>query len=138
MKNVLLWLLLSGCASSNVARETARSVVLTVAEAAKVADSTCARLALSTFALDESKRERAKALAVTCADAYDVARPAIIAAAEGVDAWDSGSRKGVVCGLAKASPALLSMAGAIRAAGGKLPLVVEDGLRMINALGGCQ
>jgi hypothetical protein len=135
---LFLPILMFGCASSIPPRETARAVVLTAAEAAKVADSTCAQLALATVAVDESKRQVAGTLAITCADAYDVARPAIIAAAEGVDAWDAGGRQGVVCGLAKATPALVSMAGAIRAAGGKLPLLVEDGLRIVTVLGVCK
>lgn len=138
MRVFILSAMLVGCASSIAPRETARAVVVTTAEAAKVADSTCAQLALATVAADESKRQVAGTLATTCADAYDVARSAIIAAAEGVDAWDAGGRHGVVCGLAKAAPALVSMAGAIRAAGGKLPLLVEDGLRLVTALGVCK
>jgi hypothetical protein len=136
---LLIPILLCSCASAQQApRETARAVVLTIVEAAKVADSTCAQLALAIVALDRSRREQAKALAVTCADAYDVARPAIVATAEGVDGWDTGKRQGVVCGLAKAAPALLSMAGAIRSSGGKLPMIVEDGLRVIDKLGVCK
>jgi hypothetical protein len=116
-------------------RQSARAVVLAVAEAARVADKLCADIALKAAAV--GKREGAEALASTCADAYDVARPAIVAAAEGVDAWESGERLGVVCGLARASSALLTIVGAIKAAGASVPPVVEDGLRLAGVLGAC-
>jgi len=115
-------------------RETARAVVLTVAEAVRTADTLCATVALRIGADD---RARGRALAVSCADAYDVARPAVLAAATAVDAWDAGDHRGVVCGLATAGKALGQIAESIRATGAKLPPVVEDGLRLVGALGVC-
>lgn len=115
-------------------RETARAVVLTTAEAIRVADTLCATVALRIGTTD---REAGRKLAVSCADAYDVARPAVLAAATAVDAWDAGDRKGVVCGLATAGKALGSIADAVKAAGATIPPLVEDGLRLVGALGVC-
>ncbi len=127
---------LASCSPSAIPpRELARGAVVAVAEATKTTDALCASLALQ-YAMQD--RAGASELASRCADAYDVARPAIVASAEGVDAWDTGGRQGVVCGLAKAVPALQTMAGAIRAAGGKVPLLVDDSLRLVTMLGECK
>lgn len=115
-------------------RETARAVVLGVAEAVKIADASCATAALTVGVEDRAK---GRAIATACADAYDVARPAVLAAATAVDAWDAGDHRGVICGLATAGKALGQIAESIRAAGAKLPPVVEDGLRLVGALGVC-
>lgn len=115
-------------------RETARAVVLTTAEAIRVADTLCATVALRIGTTD---REAGRKLAVSCADAYDVARPAVLAAATAVDAWDAGDRKGVVCGLAEAGKALALIVDAVRAAGATIPPLVEDGLRLVGSLGVC-
>jgi len=115
-------------------RETARAVVLTVAEAVRTSDALCATVAIRIGADD---RARGRALAVACADAYDVARPAVLAAATAVDAWDAGDHRGVVCGLATAGKALGSIVDAVRAAGATVPPLVEDGLRLVGTLGVC-
>lgn len=115
-------------------RETARAVVLTVAEAVRTADTLCATVALRIGADD---RARGRALATACADAYDVARPATLAAATAVDAWDAGDHRGVICGLATAGRSLGQIADAVRAAGATIPPLVEDGLRLVGSLGVC-
>lgn len=115
-------------------RETARAVVLTTAEAIRVADTLCATVALRIGTTD---REAGRKLAVSCADAYDVARPAVLAAATAVDAWDAGDHKGVVCGLATAGKALGSIVDAVKAAGATIPPLVEDGVRLVGSLGVC-
>lgn len=117
-------------------RETARAVVLTVAEAVRTADALCATVAIR-IGTEQDKRETARKLAVACADAYDVARPAVLAAATAVDAWDAGDHRGVVCGLATAGKALGSIVDAVRAAGATVPPLVEDGLRLVGTLGVC-
>lgn len=115
-------------------RETARAVVLTVAESLKLADTLCATVALRIGAAD---REAGRKLATACADAYDVARPATLAAATAVDAWDAGDHRGVICGLATAGRSLGQIADAVRAAGATIPPLVEDGLRLVGSLGVC-
>ena len=115
-------------------RETARAVVLTTAEAIRVADTLCATVALRIGTID---REAGRKLAVSCADAYDVARPAVLAAATAVDAWDAGDHRGVVCGLATAGKALGLIVDAVKAAGATIPPLVEDGLRLVGSLGVC-
>lgn len=115
-------------------RETARAVVLAVAEAVRTADTLCATVALR---IGADNRDRGRALATTCADAYDVARPATLAAATAVDAWDAGDHRGVICGLATAGRSLGQIADAVRAAGATIPPLVEDGLRLVGSLGVC-
>lgn len=115
-------------------RETARAVVLTVAESLKLADTLCATVALRIGTAD---REAGRKLAVSCADAYDVARPAVLAAATAVDAWDAGDHRGVVCGLATAGKGLALIVDAVKAAGATVPPLVEDGLRLVGSLGVC-
>ncbi len=115
-------------------RETARAVVLAVAEAVRTADTLCATVALR---IGADNRERGRALATACADAYDVARPATMAAATAVDAWDAGDHRGVICGLATAGRSLGQIADAVRAAGATIPPLVEDGLRLVGTLGVC-
>ena len=128
--------LVVGCAVPTVApRETARASVLAVAEAVRVADDSCATVALAK-ALDD--KEAGRALAQRCALAYDVAKPALIAAASGVDAWDAGARSAVVCSVHDAGEALVQIAGAITAAGGHVPPAVEDGIKLLGLLGGCE
>lgn len=117
-------------------RETARAVVLTVAEAVRTADALCATVAIR-IGTESDKRETARKLAVSCADAYDVARPAVLAAATAVDAWDAGDHRGVVCGLAEAGKALGLIVDAVKAAGATVPPLVEDGLRLVGSLGVC-
>lgn len=129
--------LLQSCtpaAAKAAPRETARAVVLTTAEAIRIADTLCATVALRIGTTD---REAGRKLAVSCADAYDVARPAVLAAATAVDAWDAGDHRGVVCGLATAGRSLGQIADAVRAAGATIPPLVEDGLRLVGSLGVC-
>lgn len=110
------------------ARETARGAILTVAEAVRVADGVCADLAIATKNAELAKR---------CARAYDIARPGLLAAEHGVDAWDQGLRGQIVCSLVDATRALVDIEDAIVNAGGRLPPVVEDARKLAGLLGGC-
>lgn len=133
-----LALVVVGCspaAAKSAPRETARAVVLATATALDVADTACAK-AVEVLA-KVGRTKDAIATGNACGDAYDVARPALLAAARSVDAWDAGERKGVICGLAQAAPALEQLAKAIEAAGATLPPAVVDGLRIVGALGAC-
>ena len=125
----------SPAAAKSAPRETARAVVLATATALDVADTACAR-AVEVLA-KAGRTKEAIATGNACGDAYDVARPALLAAARSVDAWDAGERQGVICGLAQAAPALEQLAKAIEAAGATLPPAVVDGLRLAGALGAC-
>jgi len=118
--------------ASSLDRKTARAAILTVATAVAVADGVCATTA----------RDRIDAtLAKTCADAYDAARPALLAAESGVDAWDSGQQHDVACAANHAITALQNMGDALTRAGVTWPSVVTDALSISRTLqnvgGGC-
>ncbi|MDB4994369.1 MAG: hypothetical protein JWM74_1801 [Myxococcaceae bacterium] len=118
----------SGAGAQDPARETARGAILTVAEAVRVADGVCADLALA--------RKDAE-LARRCARAYDIARPGLLAAERGVDAWDTAERGQIVCSLDDAAKALTDIEDAIATAGGKPPPVAADAHKLAALLGGC-
>lgn len=107
--------------------ELARAVVTTIAEAVKLADAGCSAVAAAA---------RDVATAEACAAAYKVAREALLVAERGVDAWDSGDRKGVVCGVVQGAAALAQMADALRAHDVTLPPLVVDALKLPALLGG--
>ncbi|WP_394825046.1 hypothetical protein [Pendulispora albinea] len=123
-------LALGGCAPAFGARfperHTARAAVLTLAEAVKVADHTCADLARELQSLE---------LARTCDDGYGVARSALLLAEASVDAWDAGQQQRTLCAAGKAAVALRNVTDAVVRSGGKIPNVVEDALRVSASLG---
>lgn len=106
-------------------RETARSIVLLVADGVKQADTSCAKLARDTQSVETAK---------TCAEAYNVARPSLQSAEQTIDAWNEGANHQVVCSVYAAMRALASMRDAIIAAGGKLPGAVVDALELGQSL----
>ena len=108
-------------------RETARAAVILFAKTTAIADEACATLA---------KTKQDVSIAKTCADAYDIARPALLAAEAGVDAWESGSKNEVACAVAKASNALTKIAETVKAGGGTLPLSVIDSLKFATSIVG--
>lgn len=120
-----LAVLVSCVPSSAVPRETARSTVLTIAEGVHRADLTCAEM---------SRARHDVELATVCADAYDAARDVLLGAESAVDAWDSGAANNVACAAAHAVASLTAMASAIRRAGGQVPPVVDDALRLAPPL----
>lgn len=134
---VVLIVLLGGCVPAKDAsaqrRATARGTVLVLAEAVRIADEACAQRAVATKDL---------ALAETCAQAYSDARIGAITAAAAVDAWDAGSKAGVVCGVASASKNLGNITAALRKAGLGVPAIVDDATRLVALLfaaeGTCQ
>ncbi len=134
---VVLIVLLGGCGPAKDAtsqrRATARGTVLVLAEAVRIADEACAQRAVATKDL---------ALAETCAQAYSDARIGAITAAAAVDAWDAGSKAGVVCGVASASKNLGNITAALRKAGLGVPAIVDDATRLVGLLfaaeGTCQ
>lgn len=107
--------------------ELARAVVTTMAEAVKLADAGCAAVAAVAHDLPTAE---------ACAAAYKVAREALLVAEGGVDAWDTGNRKGVFCGVAKGAAALAQMADVLRAHEVTLPPLVVDALKLPVLLGG--
>lgn len=118
---------LMGCRGANAPREQARSVVLTVAEGVKVGDEACASVALA---------KKDASLAEQCAALVSLARESLIAAEEGVDAWDAAAVSNLPCAVKSAATALSRLLGIVEAAGGKAPPVVEDALRLAPALTG--
>ncbi|WP_394823726.1 hypothetical protein [Pendulispora albinea] len=111
--------------ASSPARDTARGAILTVAKAVSVADGVCTAAA----------RERSDAkLAKMCADAYDAARPALLAAESGVDAWENGQRQRVACATTDAAVALRNLGDALARVGVSLPPVLSDALSLSRGL----
>ena len=108
-------------------RETARAAVIMFARTTVIADEACATLA---------RTKQDAQMAKVCADAYDVARPALLAAESSVDAWESGAKNDVACSVAKASVALTKIVDAVRAGGGTLPLSIEDSLKFATSIVG--
>lgn len=116
-----------GCHPAAAPREQARSVVLTVAEGVRVADETCASIALGT---------KSAPLAEQCAAIVKQARESLIAAEDGVDAWDAAAARNLPCSVKAAASALSRILTVIENAGGKVPPVVADALRLAPTLAG--
>jgi hypothetical protein len=115
-----------GCAQAKEPpRQNARGAVLTLARAVHEADRTCAE-----FATSNVIRE----LARSCATGYAIARPAVVAAADAVDAWNLGRSGEVLCAIARAADGLEVMAKAMRAEGADVPYVVDDALALAAPL----
>lgn len=113
--------------ASDPARETARSVVLVVAEAVHAADSACAAVAIT---------RRSPELADRCVVAYKVARAAVLSAGSGIDAWDAASRGAIACSVVAAGRALTAMHAVLREFGGDIPAVITDALALVPLLSG--
>lgn len=106
-------------------RETARATVLVVADAVKQLDTACAAVVTATKNAE---------LGIRCADGYDSARAALLGAEKAVDAYESAAAKDLPCAVALAVDSLGRMAEAVRAAGGKLPAIVDDAFRLAPLL----
>lgn len=114
-----------GCSPS---RAQARGTVLATAEAVKIGDKLCADVALEQNDLP---------LARTCEQAYGDARSAVVAAAEGVDAWDEGQKGRVACAVQRAANGIAETVRALRGRRVSVPKVVDDALVLASSLGGC-
>lgn len=121
----------SGCSSTpdakSVPRETARAAVIMLAKTTALADETCSTLA---------RTKQDAALAKKCADAYDVIRPSLLAAENGVNAWEAGSKNQVACAIAKSAAALVDMNDAIKASGENMSMSVSDSLKFVTPIVG--
>lgn len=115
----------SACTPPVAPRETARATVLVVADAVKQLDTACAAVVTATKNAD---------LGIRCADGYDSARAALLGAEKAVDAYESAAAKDLPCAIALAVDSLGRMADAVRAAGGKLPAIVDDAFRLAPLL----
>lgn len=116
-------IMLTGCGGVRAPtdRASARSWVLLVADGVRVADATCSTVA---------RAERREDVAKKCAGAYDIARPALIAAEAAVDAYDHGGASQWGCCLRDALLGLGAISAGIGAVGGEVPTVVVDGLSL--------
>lgn len=94
------------------------------AEAVEVADQTCAKVG--------TERQDA-ALLTVCKDAYDVARPALVAAQYYIDV---GDEKGVEKSLCTGQKALAATAQAVTATGTKLPPIVTEAVNFAGSICG--
>lgn len=114
-------ILLIGCKPAETPREQARGTILTIAFAVRAANDACSTMAERTRNVD---------LATSCADAFDAARDALSGAESAVDAWDRGTAGDVSCAVARGVSSLTSIVSAVRRAGGNLPPVVDDAMRL--------
>ena len=115
------------CKPADTPRETARSVVLSVAEGVRAGDEACASIA------------RAKGdvtLAEGCAAIVTEARSALLVAEEGIDAWQAVDEGRLACAVKASTRALERLLDAVRRAGGKTPPAVDDALRLAPLLAG--
>ncbi len=108
-------------------RATARAAVSTLARAVALADHLCGERALDT---------KDVFLADTCERAFNVARPSLLAAEHGIDAWEAGHEGQVACSVAQAVVALEDMRKAVNAAGDAVPSLIDDALAVGNVVGG--
>lgn len=128
----------TGCSSTpdakSVPRETARAAVIMLAKTTALADETCSTLA---------RTKQDATLAKKCADAYDVIRPSLLAAENGVDrafgatgpaGGGSANRNDLMCSIAKSAAALVNMTEAITAAGGTVPSSVVDSIQFVKSI----
>jgi hypothetical protein len=113
------------CKPSQSPRETGRAVVLVVADAVKQLDIACARVATA---------KHDAAVATKCADGYDLARHALLGAEAAIDNYDGSGADELPCAVARAMVAAKAMTDAVQAAGGRIPAVVEDALRLAPLL----
>lgn len=120
-----------GCArlasAESPTRATARGAVLVIARAVREADVLCARYADDTGDVDTAR---------ACADAYDVARPALLAAEAGLDAWDSADSGRTACAVVDASRALRRLVEALDAVHVAIPPAARDAVELAAGLEG--
>lgn len=108
-------------AAAKTPRDQARATIVILTLATREADVFCA---------SHGKQTANLALLDRCHAAYDIARPALLTAEAGVDAWDTGARDGVACATAKGAAAAEDIAGDLRHAGADVPAALTDGLRL--------
>ncbi len=120
-------LVLAACGGAS--RAQARGVVLVEAEAVKVGDTTCAKIALERQDIE---------LARACEDAYNIARGALVVAALAVDQWDEGKREDVACNVSKANASLQKIVSTLRARKADIPKILDDAIEIANSIGGCK
>lgn len=115
----------TGAGAESPERSTARASVLMVAKAVVVADQSCA-----SFALQVKDAKIAKA----CADAYDVARPVLIAAEASLDTWDSAAQGKIGCAINAGVTALTDVSVILVQEKLAIPSVVLDALKLVNSV----
>lgn len=103
----------TGCRAQSPQDEM-RAVIVLTAQAVETADQFCAQTALAQSNL---------ALAQTCTDAYNSARPGLLAAEAGLD---SGYDANAACAVKDALLALTHVSEALKAAGVDVPGIVQD------------
>lgn len=119
----------TACKPAESPRAQIRGAVLTLAEATKIADDTCATVALA---------KKDAALATSCSEAYGQARAVLLAAESAIDSSDAAKAGDVPCAIAKAASALRHVTELVGNAGGKVPPVATDALQLATVIGGCR
>lgn len=112
-------------------RAQARAAMLTIADATKLADSTCANVARAKGSVE---------LAARCDTSYQQIRASLVGMATAVDAWDAAAdgKETVVCIIHEAAASLSRMVADIHNAdaGQWLP-AADDAIALVNVLGAC-
>lgn len=113
------------------AREVVRGAVAGASWGVRVATAYCAHVVAR---LDDSDDSRADALWQTCADSFDAAKAALVAADVVVDAWDAAAAGKVACLAGRALVAFDAILAALEKVGAKLPAdvraTVDDGVKL--------
>lgn len=115
----------TGAGAESPERSTARAAVLMVAKAVVVADQSCA-----SFALQVKDAKIAKA----CADAYDVARPVLLAGEASLDTWDATAQGKIGCAINSGVTALTDVSVILVQQHLAIPSVVLDALKLVNSV----
>ena len=131
MKTVALYLAAVaaiGCRDPQTPRHAAHGAVLAVAQAVHITAELCEAKATATY--EGGDHAAAYALIEKCKHGYDVAVPAIRAAAYAVDAWGNVAANGkAACLVSESMMGLREIVEAVSAAGVKLPREVDDGIQ---------
>lgn len=122
----------AAASSSSVARATVRGSILILTSATRDAMKLCDEQSVKLAQAGDG--EASSKLWRDCQAFYAVARPSLISAAEGVDAWTDASRGEVVCSALRAGRAVASLVGALEAAHAPISPSLDDARASADSL----
>lgn len=120
----IMALALAACMPAKAPADALKAAVVMTAEAVEQADHVCAAV---------GTQRKDAALLTVCKDAYNIARPALVAAQYYVDI---GDQRGLESSLCTGERALQSTATAIAATGTKLPPLVTEAINFAGSICG--
>ena len=130
---VVLALVSVACRDPQTPRHAAHGAVLAVAQATRLTAELCEEEATAEY--EAGKKDAAYALIEKCKHGYQIAVPAVRAAAYAVDAWGNAEKNGqAACAVGEAMVGLRELVYAVQGAGVKLPREVDDGIQAASWL----